>query len=179
MRATADYPTATQSPTPFPDTMLSTSTQDSTQEHATTPSLMERQRAKIPAIAAIPKAIPHEELISSITAHLSPIDLRVVAKIPENGKLTGRHYVLYTVKSLLDQLKTEGFAIGFLNDALYLYNRAYFKQLPKGDAKDVLTAAALVFGVPELEADAFRLPSSPFPRTSRSPKSTCAMEPWR
>jgi putative DNA primase/helicase len=150
MRAATDCLTNTeflplQTTLNMPDSTPSTLT--------TTTSIMERQRAKIPVIAAAPTAIPHEELISSIAAHLSPIDLRVVTKIPENGKLTSKHYILYTVKSLLDQLKAEGFAIGFLNDALYLYNRAYFKQLPKNDAKDVLSAAALVFGVPELEAE--------------------------
>ena len=118
-----------------------------------TGNLMERMRQQVPAIAAAQQPIPHDELIHGVAAHLKPIDFRQVAGLPNDGRVTNAHHVLYTVKQVLAQLAAEGFPIGRINGGAYLYNRAFWKALDKDDAKTMLTEAALTFGVPEVVAE--------------------------
>jgi putative DNA primase/helicase len=153
---TTDCLTATYLPTSFSNTMLSTSTQTTTLEAAETSStglsLLERQRAKISTAAVAPTPQPHAELLGRIATLFSHFDYRLAASLHSEGKVSDDNYVLYTIEQLLAQLESKGFAIGKLNQALYLYNGAFFKELQEDEIRDMIQEAALAFGMPANKA---------------------------
>ena len=118
-------------------------------------ALAEKFGIPLSVIQHAPK-LEHKSVLNALQNEMIPIDFRERAKLDSAETIARKHYVIISNESILETALNNKWSLCMSNGFIYVYNGAYWKQMPKELLLDFLGKAALKLGVDEFEAKHFR-----------------------
>jgi putative DNA primase/helicase len=118
-------------------------------------ALAEKFGIPLSVIQHAPK-LEHKSVLNALQNEMIPIDFRERAKLESAETIARKHYVIISNESILETALNNKWSLCMSNGFIYVYNGAYWKQMPKELLLDFLGKAALKLGVDEFEAKHFR-----------------------
>lgn len=100
--------------------------------------------------------IAHTEILQHLLTEVERVDLETLIALPEGVDMKEKHYQFAVVKKLIEIAKKHKWNMRNLNDYIYVYNGAYWKQHKKNDIRRFLSDAAIKMGMPEYEARPYK-----------------------
>jgi putative DNA primase/helicase len=100
------------------------------------------------ALAAL-EPTPHAEILAKLIADVKPVDFRALAGITDDPdkKLNRQHMTVCGVDEILRLASKRHWSLAKADGFVYLYNGAFWKELPPDDLKSFLGEAAERLGI--------------------------------
>jgi len=91
--------------------------------------------------------INHEELLDTLLDGIQPVDFRELTETTGNDKLSNKHYLVTCIEQVLITARNNSWGLCTNNEAIYLYNRAYWKAIDEPTFQVFLGRAAERMGI--------------------------------
>lgn len=98
----------------------------------------------------------HNSLLTLLIKQIKKVDFYKVVNIESGQKLKQKHYIISSVEQLLALAEKNTWNMCKHNEAIFLFNGAYWKQLEKEEVKKFLSDAAYKMGIDKYDARHFR-----------------------
>jgi len=96
--------------------------------------------------------IPHNELLENLLKEVEEQDFYESGKIPKGQKLKQKHYLICSMKYLLDLAKAKDWGMRRYAETIYLYNGQYWNLIGKDEISYFLSEAAEKMGIDKYDA---------------------------
>jgi putative DNA primase/helicase len=123
---------------------------------------LEEEEEPLPLALAAQASVAHSAILEQLLTHVERVNLDAVIGLPEGKEMKEKHYQFAVVKQLIDIAKRRKWNMRNLNDYIYVFNGAYWKQHNKDDIKNFLSDAAVKMGIPEYDAKYYKFVDSLF-----------------
>ena len=98
------------------------------------------------------KPIVCNPMLKSLLGLIKPIDFGLVVQEKGDGKMSQKKYQVITISQIIKIAQENNWGLAVNNGFVYLFNGSFWESLDIGEFKAFLASAAILIGVPELDA---------------------------